>query len=255
MVVILPDQVYAEPDGFALRFDLFRPESSVPAPLVICVHGGGWISGSKEDMREVALGLAAKGFAAACPNYRLAPLNPYPAAVEDIHSFVKAARENAAEWRIDPERMASLGNSAGGHLAAMAGLTGLRENRVNAVVDISGISDLTVPREKHFAISWAFLEEFMGCQYEGNEAAYREASPITHVDSNSPPFLVIHGENDDIVPVEQSRELCRALADSGVRHTSEYLPNEMHSYSFLGWQRVEELYARFLTDQFSHALL
>jgi acetyl esterase/lipase len=252
-VIIRPDQLYAEPGGVALRFDLFRPETNEPLPLVICIHGGGWISGSKEDMRDVALRLAANGFAAACPNYRLAPLHPFPAAVDDIRSFVAAAKKNAAEWRIDPERIASLGNSAGGHLAAMAGLSPAPEARVSAVVDICGITDLTQPPQ-HFPVSWAFLEEFMGVPYEGNEELYRQASPLYQITSEAPPFLVVHGEADDIVSIKQSELLVAAFEEHGVKHEYHSLPNEMHSFSFLGWARVEQLFIDFLTNRFSHAL-
>jgi len=221
-VIVRPDQVYAEPDGLSLRFDLFRKQTSEVLPLVICIHGGGWISGSKEDVREVALLLASTGYAVACPNYRLAPLHPFPAAVDDIHAFVKAAKLNAAEWGIDPKRIAAFGHSAGGHLACMAGLSG--EERVEAVIATSGITDLTAPREQHFSVSWSFLEQFMGVPYEGNEERYKDASPVSHVRRGAPPFLIVHGEMDDIVPVSQSEALASKLAECGVRHLFHRLP-------------------------------
>ena len=250
-MIVRPDQVYAEPDGVPLRFDFFRKQSTDILPLVICIHGGGWISGSKEDVREVALLLASSGYAVACPNYRLAPLHPYPAAIDDIQAFVKAARANAAEWNIDANQIAAFGHSAGGHLASMAGLTG--EEKVDAVIATSAITDLTAPREQHFAISWSFLEEFMGAPYEGNEPRYIEASPVSHVKRGAPPFLIIHGEMDDIVPVAQSESLANKLAESGVRHTFHRLPNELHSYSIDAWLKVEREVLSFLSDCFAHA--
>jgi acetyl esterase/lipase len=205
-------------------------------------------------MREVALSLANQGFAAAAIEYRLAPLNPFPAAVEDVRAFIAFARDHAQEWKIDPENIASLGNSAGGHLACMAGLTGEPHERANAVVDICGITDLSNPREKHFSISWSFLEAFMGVEYAGNEQTFRDASPLSHVDYQSPPFLVIHGEQDDIVSIEQSEILVRALEHYGVKHEYYSLPGEMHSFSFGAWAKIEQLFVEFLHNQFSHAL-
>jgi acetyl esterase/lipase len=253
-VIVRPDQVYAQPDGVPLRFDLFRPETDELLPLVVCIHGGGWISGSKEDMRDVALVIAGHGFAAACLNYRLAPLHPYPAAVEDIHAFLASAHRNAKEWKIDESRIAALGNSAGGHLACMAGLSGPREYRADTVIDICGITDLTRPREQHLSISWSFLEGFMGVDYEGNEELYREASPLYHVDTEAPPFLVIHGDSDDVVPIEQSQALVSAFEQYNVRYEYHPMPGEMHSFSFLGWAKIEQLFLQFLTERFSHAL-
>jgi len=250
-MIVRPDQVYAEPDGVPLRFDLFRKQNTETLPLVICIHGGGWISGSKEDVREVALLLASSGYAVACPNYRLAPLHPFPAAVDDIRAFVKTAKANASEWNIDPNRIAAFGHSAGGHLACMAGLSS--EDKVDAVITTSGITDLTAPREQHFAISWSFLEEFMGVPYEGNEQRYKDASPIYHVKRRVPPFLIIHGEMDDIVPVSQSEVLAAKLTENGGRHIFHRLPNELHSYSIDAWLKVEREVLTFLSDCFAHA--
>lgn len=204
-------------------------------------------------MRDVALGLAEKGFAAACVGYRLAPLHSYPAAIEDCQEFVRYARTHSGELSVDPLRIASLGNSAGGYLAAMLGLADVSDSRVNAVVDICGISDLTKPREQHFPISWGFLEEFMGLPYEGNEWTYHEASPISRVTKDAPPFLLVHGESDDVVPVAQSHALAELLDDQQVRFELHTLPGEYHSFTFPAWQRIEQLYEEFLNSCFKHA--
>lgn len=241
------DTVYSTPGGIPLAFDLVKPDSGTAHPLVICIHGGGWISGDRTGMRDVAENLAAAGFAAACPSYRLAPLHPFPAAVEDIRAFVTFCQENAKGLGLDAERMATLGNSAGGHLAAMAALGG--DHGVRAVVDICGISDVCDPRAQHFPISWAFLEQFMQVPFEGNEDRYREASPIHQVMPGDPPFFLIHGEDDDIVPVEQSHRLHAKLQSNGVHSELGTLPNEGHSFSYEGWMEIERRYLRFLREQ------
>ena len=235
-----------------LRFDLFRPETTELLPLVICIHGGGWISGSKEDMRDVALKLASSGFAAACPNYRLAPLHPYPAAIEDIHAFVAAVKQQGENWGVDHNQIAALGHSAGGHLACMAGLTG--NHRVNAVISSSAITDLTAPKEQHYPIAWEFLEEFMGGPYEANEEKYRQASPVNHVTPEAPRFLIVHGDSDDIVPFSQAVALDRELTDHGVPHEFHPMPREAHSYTASSWAQIERYTTDFLSDCFAHAL-
>jgi acetyl esterase/lipase len=240
------DALYAEPGGIGLRYDFYRPDGPGPFPLVVCIHGGGWISGEKEQMHELIPFLAQMGFAAACPQYRLAPLHPFPAAVEDILSFVTFLRSRADELDLDPGRFASLGISAGGHLAAMAGLSRYADSRVQAVVDICGISDLTEPHAQHFPISHGFLEQFMGGPFEGNEETYRAASPIHQVAPGAPPFLLIHGNRDDVVPHEQSVAFERALQSAGAETELCILAGEGHSFTLEAWNRILELMGGFL---------
>ena len=117
------NQVYSSPGGVPLHFDLFRPDSREPLPAIVCIHGGGWISGEKEGMHDVALRLAENGFIAACPDYRLAPLHPFPAAVQDVQRCVRSLRARADTYGILPHTVGAVGNSAGGHLRATLALT------------------------------------------------------------------------------------------------------------------------------------
>ncbi len=252
-MTILRDQTYAEPKGLPLAFDLFRPEGDGPFPMVVCIHGGGWISGEKEDMADVAAMLTAHGFAAGCPQYRLAPLHPFPAAVEDVLAFITFARSEAEALRLDPGRFASLGNSAGGHLAAMAGLSKFSDSRVQAVVDICGIADLTDPHGQHFPVSLGFLEQFMGGPYEGNEEAWQAASPLHQIPDSPPPFLLIHGDADDIVPVGQSVALGEKLESAGGKVETHLLPGEGHAFTLEGWSHIERLFLDFLGRQLLYA--
>ncbi len=248
---VLTDQLFAEVDGVELRFDFFRLNTDEVLPLVILLHGGGWISGCKEDLREVAIDLASKGFAAALPNYRLAPLHPYPAAIDDALAFVEFARSQAGDWQIDPDRIASWGNSAGGHLASMLGVTQDPARRVNAVIDLCGIADLTRPREQHYAIAWGFLEQFMGVPYDGNEKVYEAASPLWQLREDVPPFFVAHGDADDVVPVQQSDVFVASLEKLGVRAQYLRLPGEDHSFSRGAFPKIANAYLGFLREVFA----
>ncbi len=230
MIAII-DQVYRDEAGVELRYDFFRPNDEQVVPLIVCLHGGGWISGAKEDAREIAVEFARNGFATACPSYRLAPLHPYPAAVDDCRAFVAFARSKAAEWGVRSASIGSIGNSAGGHLSAMVGLADSDDEGVNAAVDICGLTDLTRPVEQHFPIAWGFLEQFMGCPYDGNESVWQAASPLWQLRSGLPPFYVIHGVDDDVVPVAQSDTFVAALRRLG--NDAEYfrVPGEDHSFN------------------------
>lgn len=255
-MISLLDQVYSAPGGLPLRFDYFQPDNATPAPLVICIHGGGWISGEKEGMRDVAVMLVENGYAAACPQYRLAPLHPFPAAVQDMQEFVRYCRSENHLLPIETNKIVSLGNSAGGHLAGMLGLTdagGDISSRVNYVIDICGISDVTNPQVQHYPISWSFLEQFMQVPFEGNEDRYREASPLSHVDSNAPPFFIAHGDVDDVVPISQSEALAKALDANGTTYEFHRICGEGHSFSYEGWTMIADRFIQFLDKHLKNA--
>jgi len=114
------DLVFATVAGQELKLDLARPaEGEGPFPAVVCIHGGGWVGGSRSQMTRTIEVLAGRGYVAITPDYRLAPRHPFPAQVEDCKAAVRWLRANAGKYRVNPERIGAVGLSAGGHLSCM----------------------------------------------------------------------------------------------------------------------------------------
>ena len=251
---LVSDREYSCPDGAPLKFDLCHPGGG-PTPLAVFLHGGGWMSGDRGMFRDEALWLARQGFAAAVIDYRLAPLHPFPAAVVDAQSFVRFARQNAEELKIKPDKIAAIGNSSGGHLACMLGLCNETfgsessvDHKANAVVDICGLTDMRDPGDTQFDASFGFIEQFLGGPYAGNEERYAQASPLAHLTDAVCPFLIVHGDQDDVVPPNQSAALHEALTKAGGKSSLIMLEGEGHSFTFGAWDRVREAYLAFLRD-------
>lgn len=243
-------------NGVPLLLEVAHPPSGRNRPFVLFVHGGGWISGDRTHFAEEAVWLAQQGFVAGRCDYRLAPLDPFPAAVLDVQAAIAHVREHAAELGVDPNAITAMGSSAGGHLAAMAALlrdwirpdqaSSRASPRANAAVAISGLHDLREPQTKHVPVAWGFLEAFMGGPYAGREELWREASPIAHVASGAPPFLLFHGDADDVVPLGQSEALHAALLDAGIQSELEVLTGEGHGFTLGAFLRMRERALDFL---------
>ncbi len=230
--------------------DIFLPDEPNQCPLFALIHGGGWISGTRTDFHEMARIFASRGFAVACIGYRLAPLNPFPAAVDDVLSAIGFLRQAAPEYGYDPNRIVALGNSAGGHLACMTGLkdklsTGEPAERANGVVSICAITDLRKPHESHFPVAFSFLDQFMQVSESEAPDVYAQASPIQYVTEDAPPFLIFHGCNDDIVPSDQSRKLFDSLVQAGVPAEIRLLEREGHSFLVSTWNEIMDEAAEF----------
>ncbi len=244
--------VYAERAGFPLAADFALPENARGGPLVVFCHGGGWISGERSMYAEEAQWLASQGIAAATVSYRLAPLHPFPACVADLQDFIIFARGRAAMYGYDPEKIIAVGNSAGGHLAAMLALGdnyyGQGEPshnfKVNGSVAICPITDLTDSRARHFPISWSFIEQFVG-SLEADLTVLQEASPLYHASKLDSPMLLIHGSEDDIVPVSQSQDLHAALMEAGAEIELVVLPGESHSFTLAAWMGIRQRFFEF----------
>ena len=227
------------------KLDLYVPASGEgPFPLIVWIHGGSWTYGSKEGCLPVPWAL--KGYAVASLNYRLSQDAPFPAQIQDCKAAVRWLRAHAAEYRIDRDRFVAWGDSAGGHLAALLGTTGddpgegppRESSRVQAVIDWYGRADLsrvcTDPAMAEHAVA-----RLLGGSGPAVTDIARKASPIAHVSPDDPPFLIMHGDRDATVPVQQSEAFAEALQRAQVPVTLVILSGAGHGgEEFLRPERV-----------------
>jgi alpha-L-fucosidase 2 len=238
--------VYGEAAGEKLTMDYYKGAGPGPHPIAIIIHGGGFIGGTSKNGSEAYCAdfLAPAGYAVFSINYRLAPKYPYPAMVEDVQRAIRFIRANASEWAAYPNRIALVGGSAGGYLSNMVGLLNAPGNpastdrveresaSVQAVVTLFGPTDFRGKPENENVR--ALLDAPIA--QKGRDAVLTEASPITHVSKDAPPFLLIHGDKDEAVPFTESTNLQTALQAAGVRCDLIRIPNGMHATG--GWYKV-----------------
>jgi acetyl esterase/lipase len=249
-VVAHTDLVYRPGGDRRARLDIYMPEGPIPAsgrPAVLALHGGGWRGGDKRDYGRMAAALVAHGYVVVAVNYRLSgPDTPsWPANIEDVRAAVRWLRRHAADYGIDPERIAAMGASAGGHLAALLATSpGDRDPadasgtsaRVAAVIDFYGPSDMAAlaVQSKTAARSVAL---YLGGGPGDVPQRYAAASPALRVTSDTPPMLLIHGADDLLVPPDQSRRLADALAAHGVPHRLIVVPGVRHGFNLQAGSR------------------
>lgn len=213
------DVRYDERYGNDTSMDVYEPGGVGPHPTVMMIHGGSWVFGSKEEYTEAAKRLAKSGFVAATINYRRAPDGEYPKIVQDCLCALSYLRAKASHYHVDPDRIAVMGYSAGGHLASLLGVASQdaghqpdcawgRTGPPRAVIAGAGVHDL---RGKDNI----FTRLLFGGGPDDNAAAYARASPITHVTANQPPFLFIHGTTDWFINEDQAFEMRDSLLANG----------------------------------------
>ena len=233
--------------GDANKLDLYLPKNmQAKTPLIIWIHGGGWRQGSKDAWPAIAL--ADKGYAVASINYRLSDEDKFPAQIDDCKTAVRWLRENAKQYNLDPDHFGAWGQSAGGHLAALLGTSSNSQepkgfqvehagtgSRIQAVCDWCGPTDLK--QFAKFGASQAgkpkdlpnqIVTELLGGSVERNNIQAEKANPITFVSDKSPPFLIMHGNSDKLVPLEQSKLLEQALRKAGAKVELHVLPGVGH---------------------------
>lgn len=239
---VIDDIAYAEVDGTALKLDLHLPVARNP-PLIVWVHGGGWQAGDKSDMPLE--GLVKGGYAVASVNYRLSVVAPFPAQEHDIRAAIRFLRAKASEYGYDSTKIAVAGSSAGGHLAAIVGVTNghkVLEGRVGknldqssdvrAIISLFGASNLMTILKQSTPQGYEFrvpaLDLLLGGQPQDKPELAKLASPVEHLDANDPPLLLIHGDADPQMPPEQSVELAEAYQKAGLQVQLVMLPGAKH---------------------------
>lgn len=239
-VAYLPDDRTEKAD---LYFPLEMPKSA-RLPVVVIIHGGGWNDGRRNNKREISTGstLARNGYVAMSIDYELSwgKYVVWPTNLWDCKTAVRWLRKNADRLGIDPDRIGVLGESAGGHLAAMVALTTPKDgldpaepygdvsDAVSCCVDMYGIADVAA-FEKHASM--------LGKTAAEAPELYRQASPLTYIRSNSPPFLILHGTADKTVKIEQSKMFAAALKEAGVDCEFVTVPDAPHSFDLQPAQR------------------
>lgn len=196
---------YAAPAGKPLYLNFYPALSSKgSAPLVVFVHGGGWASGSKSFLGLGAYELHQAGFALASVEYRLVPRAVWPAQLEDVQQSIDYLRAHAQELNFDPERIGAWGESAGGHLVSMLALK--NSGAVQAVAELYGPTDF-LSQDNTTAQGFQYVQGLVG----GQQSLLGSASPVSYVNPQAPPFLIMHGEDDSFVPFTQALRLEQAL--------------------------------------------
>jgi acetyl esterase/lipase len=233
-----PNIVYVTAQNYQAKLDIYRPAKNIASPVVVYIHGGGWVNGTKEEVVMETLPFMAMGFAVVNVEYRLAKISPAPAAVEDCLCVLHWLGRHAREYNLDLDKVIVAGSSAGGHLALTTALiptsagfeaecatdddytggAGLWPNyraKVAAVINWFGITNvadlLQGANTKAYAVTW------IGSRANREELA-KQMSPLTYVRAGLPPILTIHGDRDPYVPYSQAVRFHEALTKAGVKN-------------------------------------
>jgi acetyl esterase/lipase len=238
-VAIREGVAFGRGGGEPLACDIYTPpDAQSGAPGVLLVHGGGWRRGERAQMRTFGIQLALQGFVCVSSSYRLVPASPWPAQIHDVNAALRFMRAEASALGIDPEKLASVGASAGAHLVLLAAGTtnraefqgdGGHPNVSTAVAATVGIFAPTVLAPRGQKLSGAVPGSAVLEDNDGEEAA-RLASPLTHVSAAYPPTLLLHGTSDRIVPPSASMRMYEALVDAKVPVELHMVAEQPHGY-------------------------
>ena len=216
--------------------DVYLPAGPGPHPALFCLHGGAWARGNQRQYQEWGPWLAARGYALVAVDYRLSKdVSPsWPGVHEDIQRALRWLMEEAPALRVDPERLGLVGDSAGGHMAALLSLEDWVRPHLRAVVGVYGIYDLL----DWWKVTQGRLDDPVG-KLMGNTPAeapedYRRFSPLQGVEAQGVPpggpYLIIHGEQDPIVHHNQSERFIAALRTAGAEVETLFVPGAGHSW-------------------------
>ncbi|WP_395745570.1 alpha/beta hydrolase fold domain-containing protein [Prosthecobacter sp.] len=231
------DIEFAKAGDVSLTLDAFVPEGAGPFATCILVHGGGFTKGDKHSfIKPLFEPLSKAGFTWFTINYRLAPQHQWPACVEDVNSAIKWVKAHAAEYKVDVNRIALIGESAGGYLVSAAGVTAKDETRVAAVVPFYAPHDLVMQVKMRGELG--NLAGLIGMT-ELNEAAWAKLamiSPINQMRPGLPPFFQIHGDKDEKVPISQSVNFEAKMKAAGNPCETLVIPGGGHGMG--GWEKL-----------------
>jgi pectinesterase len=225
------DREYGEAGGQKLLLDTHVPAGEGKFPVVLIVHGGGWMSGDREKDIVPVFAPFATNFTWFTITYRLAPTNHWPACYEDLQTAIRWVKKHAPEYKGDPNRIALLGYSAGGHLVTLAGTRASDETRVQAVAAMAPPTDLVWDNERRGGLSTSMRALFNWDTTnitDGARAVLKENSPVTYVKAGLPPFLILQGSADKTVPAPQSLAFQRALRAAAVKCDMIMIPEGQH---------------------------
>jgi len=238
--------IYGTADGQPLTMDYYAPKGKGMHPIVIVIHGGGYHGGDAKSGSEAYAAdfLAPAGYAVFSVNYRLAPKYPYPYMVLDVQRAVRYIRLHAKEWDADPNKIALVGGSAGGFLSNMVGLLNAAgdPNAADPVDRVSARAQAVVSLYAQSSFEFVPLNADVHrlldplIAQKGEKAAIREASPITYVSKDDPPFLEILGDMDEYIPYSEATNLQTALEAVGVRCDIVRIPGGKHGTG--GWNKL-----------------
>lgn len=263
-VELVSDVVFGKGGDRDLKMHIIKPKkaSDEPMPVVVFIFGGAWRTGSKDSGIKPLSALAQKGYFCVSIEYRFSQEALFPAQLEDCKCAIRFLRSKAAAYHINPDKIAVWGMSAGAHLAAMLGTTGdVKEfegkggsvefsSRVNAVVDWFGPTDFLKmdaagSKMRHDPEDSA-ESRLIGGAIQQNKDKVAQASPLKYVTSDDPPFLIMHGDRDPVVPINQSELLVAALTKAKVKCVYKPVPGGQHG--FVGPQH-EKVVLEFLDEQ------
>lgn len=223
---------YAQDASPYHKMDAYLPVGNGPFPAFVYIHGGGWVRGGRDEYGKLGPFYAKRGIAGFSIDYTLATQgkSSWPVVIQDVVHAIRYIKANAQQYGIDPERIALMGDSAGGHLASLAGLLSGNEpflkgasgnpevsSRVSLVVDYYGPTDLQLLGESEESTAYWITAAFLGdVAYVMNQSLWIEASPSTYIGAGAPVFLIVHGTNDTVVPIAVSESFNRKLEATGV---------------------------------------
>ena len=239
------DIEFAKAGDVSLTLDAFTPEGDGVFPTCILVHGGGFTKGDKTSfIKPLFAPLSEAKFTWFTINYRLAPDHRYPACIEDTEAAIRWVKAHAKEYKVDVNRTALIGESAGGHIVSLVGVRSKGDTSLAAVVPFYGPHDLEFQADNRHAVG-SSLTALLGITDELNDAnrkVLRDASPSSHVKAGLPPYLLIHGTKDDKVPYEQSVRFQKKMKDAG--NVCDLITINDGGHGMGGWDKFGSTYVK-----------